>query len=128
MVKYNFGGVIALPSRTWTARAKVVEFVAKQLNVPFFLDFLVWRQVPPKRQGELLNNDQRRYNVNRKMTMNNSIKIPHDPILLLDDYIGSGATIMEAARVLRKEKYLTKAIFPFTIAAIKWKLGQPGMI
>lgn len=126
--KYDCGGVIAVPSRTWAARAKVVEFVAKQLGVPFFLDFLVWCQTPPKRQGELLNNDQRRYNVKQKMTMNNSVKIPNSPILLLDDYIGSGATIMEAARVLRKEKHLTKAIFPFTIAAIKWKLGQPGMI
>jgi predicted amidophosphoribosyltransferase len=47
---------------------------------------------------------------------------------LLDDYVGSGATISEAARVLRKNANLTQEIIPFTIASIKWKLGQSGMV
>ena len=53
---------------------------------------------------------------------------PKGAILLLDDYIGSGATISEAARVLRKNANLEQEIIPFTIAAIKWKLGQSGMV
>ena len=80
------------------------------------------------RQGELLNNDQRRYNVDNKMTVKLQQGMPGGAILLLDDYTGSGATIKEAARVLRKEANKRQEIVPFTIAAIKWRLGSRGMI
>ncbi len=126
--KYNFAGVIAIPSQTWYARNQVADFIAKQLNVPFLRDLLVWRELPPKRQGELLNNDQRRYNVDKKMKIGGNAVTPNGPVLLLDDYVGSGATIKEAARVLRKEAGFVHPIVPFAIAVIKWRLGQPGMI
>ena len=93
-----------------------------------FLDSLVWRELPNKRQGELLNNDQRRYNVAKKMTVDNSMVVLNGSILLLDDYIGSGATVKEAARVLRQEKGFNKEIVPFTIAVVKWRLGQSGIV
>jgi len=126
--EYNFTGVVVLPSRTWGARNEVAKFIAKQLNVSLFLDSLVWRELPDKRQGELLNNDQRRYNVTKKMTVNNKMINLNGSILLLDDYIGSGATVKEATRVLRQENGFNKEIVPFTIAAVKWRLGQPGMV
>lgn len=126
--KYNFKGVVVLPSRTWGARNEVAKFIANHLGVPLFLDFLIWRELPVKRQGELLNNDQRRYNVSNRMSVNHNVIIPNDSILLLDDYIGSGATFKEAARVLRKEKGFDKEIVPFTIATVKWRLGKPGII
>jgi predicted amidophosphoribosyltransferase len=76
----------------------------------------------------MLNNDQRRYNVENKMTINNCINVK-EYVLLLEDYIGSGATIKEAACVLRKETRFKKEIVPsFTITAIKWRLGSAGMV
>jgi len=50
------------------------------------------------------------------------------PILLPDDYIGSGATLKEGARVLRKECDFRGEIVSLTIAVVKWRLGQSGMI
>jgi hypothetical protein len=37
-------------------------------------------------------------------------------------------SIKEAARVLRKKSKTTQEIVPFTLAAIKWRLGKRGMI
>jgi ATP-dependent DNA helicase RecQ len=47
-------------------------------------------------------------------------------LILFDDYIGSGATVKEAARCLRKA--LDHPLIPLTIAAVKWRLGKPGFI
>ena len=91
------------------------------------MDFLFWQQLPPNRQGELLNNDQRRFNVDKKMSFDRSQQRPSGAILLLDDYIGSGATISEAARALRNAN-IKQEIAPFTIASVKWKFGQAGMV
>ncbi|MBS0619890.1 MAG: hypothetical protein JSS61_00315 [Verrucomicrobia bacterium] len=52
--------------------------------------------------------------------------IPSGTLLLLDDYIGSGATMKEAARALRTQT--DQPLIPFTIAAIKWRLGSPGFV
>ena len=53
--------------------------------------------------------------------------LPEGPILLFDDYIGSGATMREAARALRSlNKNIT--LVPFTIAVVKWRLGAPGFV
>ena len=125
--QHDFGAVISIPSRTWKSREQIAEIIANELNVSVLLDFLIWLEIPNNRQGELLNNDQRRYNVENKMAANNRA-VPKGAILLLDDYIGSGATIKEAARVLRKESGLKQKIIPFTIAAVKWRLGNSGMV
>jgi ATP-dependent DNA helicase RecQ len=126
--KYDFAGVIAVPSRTWASRVEIAKLIAAEFNIPSYLNLLAWKRIPAKRQGELLNNDQRRYNVAGKMTINEIPITINGPILLLDDYIGSGATLQEAARVLRKEADFKYQIVPFTIAAVKWRLGQSGMI
>jgi predicted amidophosphoribosyltransferase len=52
--------------------------------------------------------------------------LPAGALLLFDDYIGSGSTIKEAARALRKATDLP--LIPLTIAAVKWRLGKPGFI
>ena len=62
------------------------------------------------------------------MFFNRKQSIPKEAILLLDDYVGSGATISEAARVLRKDFNFKQEVVPFAIAAVKWKLGQSGMV
>ena len=80
------------------------------------------------RQGELLNNDQRRHNVENRMIIKQNVKLPKGAMLLIDDYIGSGATMNEAARALRESKQIQNEIIPFTIAAVKWKVGKIGMI
>lgn len=53
---------------------------------------------------------------------------PTGSILLFDDYIGSGATLREAACALKMDAGIKQAIVPFAIASVKWKLGQKGMI
>lgn len=120
--------IIALPSRTWGARDALVNLLGQQLNIPVFLDFLAWCNVPTARQGELLNNDQRRYNVDKRMGIKVEKNLPKGTVLLFDDYVGSGATLKEATRVLRKTAGVQNELVPFTIAAVKWRLGKPGMV
>lgn len=124
----RFGSVIVIPSRTWQARDAIATRIAHQLNVPVFLNYLHWKTFPKTRQGELLNNDQRRENVTRLMQVESSIHLPTGAILLLDDYTGSGATLMETASALRKEAKIDNPIIPFTIAAVKWRLGARGIV
>jgi ATP-dependent DNA helicase RecQ len=95
--------------------------------VPALPDLLVWANEPPARQGELRNNDQRRENVDNKMGLGASAR-PGGDLLLLDDFIGSGATLREAGRALRKQARLTGAIVPLTLARVRWKLGAPGRV
>jgi ATP-dependent DNA helicase RecQ len=126
LAAHNFAAVVALPSRTWEQRRAVSESIAAHLSVPVFPDLLVWRQTPHQRQGELLNNDQRRDNVKGKLTV--SGKLPDGDILLLDDYYGSAATLREAGRALRKEGDFEHGIVPVAIARVRWRLGASGMI
>lgn len=116
--------IVPVPSRTWKARLPTAQFLADYLKVPM-LDLLKWNEIPEKRQGELLNNDQRGVNVQKKMKATGSL--PEGPILLLDDYIGSGATFKEASRALR-EIANKPILIPFAIATVKWKLGASGFI
>lgn len=48
-------------------------------------------------------------------------------MLLLDDYVGSAATLKETARTLIAAGFKGE-IVPFTIARIRWRLGAAGMI
>ncbi|MGE3919736.1 MAG: RecQ family ATP-dependent DNA helicase [Gammaproteobacteria bacterium] len=128
MTHQQFGSIIVIPSRTWHARESIANFIAKKLNVPVLLNYLSWKKLPLARQGELLNNDQRRENVNKLMQSDESVILPSGTILLLDDYTGSGATLIEATTTLRKNANIKNLIIPFTIAAVKWRLGAQGMV
>ncbi len=125
---YRFGCIIPLPSRTWATREKIIRLLASHLNTPVLDSFLHWNETPAARQGELLNNDQRQFNVTDRMLIQQSSAIPPGAILLVDDYIGSGATLNEAARTLREHANIHNEIVPFTIAAVKWRIGKQGMI
>jgi ATP-dependent DNA helicase RecQ len=125
---YSFSCIVPVPSRTWGMRDRWAEILATYLKIPVMFELLSWQSLPAVRQGELLNNDQRRYNVDKKMQVMGNQKIPKGSILLLDDYIGSGATLNEAARALRAYVPVSHAIVPFTLVAVKWKLGSRGMI
>lgn len=119
-------GIVLVPSRTWQARDKVAGLLGEFLHVPVLDRLLEWTEHPPKRQGELLNNDQRRDNVQGLMHANAYSK-KQGTLILLDDYFGSGSTIKEAARALRSRGIDNKLI-PFTIAVLKWHLGKPGFV
>lgn len=126
--QYQCAAIAILPSRTWAQHDKFAEWVSQTLNIPLLPNILSWQTVPTQRQGECLNNDQRRDNVQQNMHAVFKNEKPNGPILLLDDYIGSGATLKEAARALKKNAGFNKQIIPFTIAAVKWRLGQRGMV
>ncbi len=118
--------IIVIPSRTWKARCEVAAMIGEYLGVPVMTDLLEWNVLPEKRQGELLNNDQRHHNVHTKMRLTQQPSaVTKGAILVLDDYIGSGNTFKEAARTLRANG-LKNELIPFTIAGIKWHLGKPG--
>lgn len=125
--QYSFSTVIPIPSRTWASRNYVAQFIADFLQVSVELDYLQWQKIPTARQGELLNNDQRRFNVHCHMHANTKKILPKGTILLVDDYTGSGATLQEAARVLSMQGHVSQ-IVPLTIAAVKWRLGKRGMV
>ncbi|MEI8366548.1 MAG: RecQ family ATP-dependent DNA helicase [Parachlamydiaceae bacterium] len=123
--KDRIKGIILLPSRTWLARNRFAQLISSFIHAPVLEGLLEWNEIPPKRQGELLNNDQRRDNVYSRMRANIFQLPPAGTLLLLDDYIGSGNTIKEAARALRSRNIDNKLV-PFTVAAVKWHLGKPG--
>lgn len=120
----TFAAIVPIPSLSWGARLHTASSLGEYLKAPVF-DLLQWREVPEKRQGALLNNDQRALNIKNKMVATGAL--PEGPILLIDDYIGSGATFRESARALR-ETSKKPILIPFAIAAVKWKLGAPGFI
>ena len=126
---HDLWAVVPLPSRTWAQRDAVARRVAGHLGVAVLGDALVWAEVPPKRQGELLNNDQRRENVKGRMTAKKRFP-PTDrgAVLLLDDYLGSGSTLKEAVRALRQDGGVEAAVVPLTLARVQWRLGAPGLV
>lgn len=125
----SIGAVVPLPSATWKAQGAYAEALASRLGVPLLAGLLSWQEPPKQRQGELLNNDQRHYNVHEKMQAHLPNRMPADALLLFDDYIGSGNTMKEAARCLRKgAKRVSAPLVPFTIASVKWRLGKPGFL
>jgi ATP-dependent DNA helicase RecQ len=124
----QIAAIFALPSKTWANRDAFIELVRKVTGAPLFPETLAWSAAPAKRQGELLNNDQRRENVKHRLALTSFPYIPSGAVMVIDDYTGSGATIKEAARVLRKELRLTCELIPFTVATVMWRLGHPGMI
>ena len=120
--------IVVIPSKTWVQREQFANSLADALKLPLYLDALSWRKEPTLRQGECLNNDQRKHNVYQNMVATVYDKKPKGAILLFDDYVGSGATLKEAARALIKDADLKHPIIPFTIANVKWRLGKRGMI
>ncbi|MDR3491694.1 MAG: RecQ family ATP-dependent DNA helicase [Gammaproteobacteria bacterium] len=125
---HKFSCIIPLPSRTWSVRDALSHYLARFLRIPTYNDLLTWTEEPSTRQGELLNNDQRAHNVLQRMTLTRREKLPEGTILLIDDYIGSGATLNEAARALRSDVTIKNKIFPFTFVSVKWHIGKRGMI
>ena len=117
--------VVPLPSRTWAARDAVAEALAEALDVPCLVGLLEWQAPPGARQGELLNNDQRRGNVEGRMRATGAA--PEGSIVLLDDYTGSGATLREAARALQAAGHEGPRV-PLTLARVRWRLGRAGMV
>jgi ATP-dependent DNA helicase RecQ len=125
--RYELGAVAAVPSRDWRQRDEALAIAAAALGVPALPDLLAWADEPAARQGELRNNDQRRDNVDGKMTLGGLAR-PRGALLVLDDFIGSGATLREAGRVLRKQGRMSAPIVPLTLARVRWKLGAAGRV
>lgn len=126
--QHSIGGIAPIPSRTWKAQHSLLTLLAERFHLPVFPTLLQWKELPPQRQGELLNNDQRHSNVHQHMQANHSACITNRPLLLFDDYTGSGNTLKEAGRALRTNKQWTNRLIPFTIASVQWHLGKPGFI
>lgn len=122
----RLAGIITLPSRTWRGQMQLAEALAHQLKLPLLPNLLTWKVLPLKRQGELLNNDQRQENVHKKMHAAKALQATMRAWILLDDYVGSGATLREAARALRE--VTSDPLIPVTIASVTWKLGKSGFI
>jgi len=125
--EHDFRAVVVLPSRTWAQRTETAELVGELVGVRPELDLLRWTDPPEARQGALLNNDQRRHNVRQRMGSAPDAVLPDGDVLLLDDYTGSGATLLEAARVLR-ELGVEGQVVPLVMARVRWRLGRSGMV
>ena len=120
--------LVPLPSQTWAAREATAAALSAALGGTLELGALVWAEPPEARQGELLNNDQRRQNVSKRMSWRGATAEAGTPVVLLDDYAGSGATLREAARVMRKQAGATAAVVPIVVARVRWRLGRPGIV
>ncbi len=126
--EHGVGTVLALPSSTWAQREEAARVVADELGAELLLDPFMWKPGERQRQGELLNNDQRRANVNGMLMCAPGVSRIKGPVFLLDDYTGSGATFKEATRALQKGAKVSAKIVPLAVARVRWKLGQVGMV
>ena len=126
--EHEVGAVVGLPSNTWGQRQEALEVVAEVLSAEPMSELLYWARRPEARQGELMNNDQRRSNVATLMGCYAGDTPSDAAIVVLDDYTGSGATLKEAVRALRKDGGYQGKIIPLTMARVRWKLGQAGMV
>lgn len=124
---HRFGCVVTVPSRTWARRQEVGDFIARHLGVEH-VPAIVHAREPDARQGELHNNDQRRDNVRGCFTPDFDVALPGGAMLLVDDYVGSRATLAEVGTVLRKQVGWSDEIVPLALARVRWKLGAAGMI
>ncbi|KIG15000.1 ATP-dependent DNA helicase RecQ [Enhygromyxa salina] len=127
---HAFGSVAMMPSRSWAQREALGQWLAEFLEVPL-LELVAYEHddEPAARQGSLANNDQRRENVSGCFCLGpDARQVPPGAVLLVDDYVGSRATLREVGQVLRKAGKLKQDIVPLMIARVRWKLGQPGMI
>lgn len=125
--EHRFGCVVTIPSRSWVRRQEVGDLIARQLGVEH-VPAIVHAREPDARQGELHNNDQRRDNVKGCFTADFDVALPSGAMLLVDDYVGSRATLAEVGTVLRKQAGWSEAIVPLALARVRWKLGSAGMI
>ena len=117
--------VVLVPSRTWAQGSAVAAAIAANLGVPV-VDALEWAQEPARRQGELLNNDQRKANVDGCLR---AVRLPPPGrVVLVDDYSGSGATFREAARALGKAAGHKGPFLPLAVARVRWRLGRAGIV
>ena len=120
--------LVAVPSRSWGQREALARWLAERLGLRLELDVLGWSSEPRARQGELLNNDQRRANIKGCMSCNSPLD-PDTNILLLDDYTGSLATLREAVTTLRKQGGVKGGeVTPLCVASVRWRLGRSGMV
>lgn len=126
----EFTAVVAVPSRTWAHRSFVVEILAEMLEAAALPEALAYVSPPEYRQGELSNNDQRRDNLRKRISKGRDASQleKRGALLLVDDYVGSGATLKEAVRALRSDLAFVGTIVPITMARVRWKVGSPGMI
>ena len=125
--KTPISAVIGIPSRTWVQRSCLLHFLSSSMNCQLLEPFFMWEPEPLTRQGERLNNDQRKENVQGKMKLIQPSQL-EGAVLLVDDYIGSGQTLKEAVRAMRVHAAFKGEIIPFTIAKVRWHLGRRGMI
>jgi len=125
--QHHFACVVTLPSRTWSKRQDVGDRIAEHLGVPH-VPLLHYAREPERRQGELHNNDQRRDNVEGCFAADSGLLLPEGAMLLVDDYLGSRATLREAAKLLRKGLAWRGVLVPLVFARVRWKLGTSGMI
>lgn len=123
-----FDAVLAVPSRSWAQRSDVVAWLAKSLDCRALPDALRYGRQPDARQGQLLNNDQRRDNISGAISAGSEPIDSTGTLLLVDDYIGSGATLKEAVGALRKKLNHKGTIIPLCIARVRWRIGSAGML
>jgi len=126
--EHRLQAVVLVPSGTWRQREAAGRTVAAHLGLSLLTDLLQWRTPPAERQGRLRNNDQRRQNVAERMGVMGGLPVGTQRVLLLDDYTGSGATLKEAVRALRKEAGFGGTVVPLTIAKVRWRIGAPGLV
>ncbi len=119
------GSVVPLPSTTWAQRSSTSHAVADALQVPV-CDVLGWSNSREVRQGQLTNNDQRRANVQGKLQVLG--ELPPGRVLLVDDYTGSGSTLNEAVRAIRKGGGHPAHCVSLTLARVRWRLGRAGIV
>lgn len=123
--RHTISAVVAVPSQRWAQRAEVARRIAAALGVPACLNTLVWREQPAP-QGDFSNNDQRRQNVDGKLGLGPGLPAESGDLLLLDDLIGSGTTLREVGRALRKDAKWKGSLVPLVIARVRRRLGSPG--
>jgi ComF family protein len=90
-----------LREREFNQAALLARPLAAHLKIPFMIDLL--DRVLPTPQQVGLNKEERAKNVRRAFSVRGSDRIAGTRVLLVDDVFTTGATLNEAAKVLKKK-------------------------
>jgi len=90
------------------------KVIAQQLNIPYHKDLII-KKTNNKSQTTL-NKEKRFKSVEHLYSINNEFSIQNKNILLLDDVLTTGATLISCAKVLKKEHKINISIL--TIACV----------
>ncbi|MDQ5901318.1 MAG: competence protein ComFC [Patescibacteria group bacterium] len=90
------------------------EFIAKTLNQDLVNSNILYKKTNHISQNKIKNKNERKNNIKNSFEVKNKNKIKNKVLILIDDVTTTGATILEARKILKNAG--AKKVYGFTLA------------